>query len=181
MARYDFTVLYERNPFILKKPEDIGKSFKLPPSGFGFENLPQIAFSGASSCRRMIFGLSFNGMKAFFMMLWQVGKMLDEGEDVDLWFDQIMLDHDSLEEFLACDFSIQEPEYLNFKSFKEGLKELEENKIVAKGTKEDCYFINPDIFGLPECDEDLELDEEEELEEEMKAHFAVEYPNKRLL
>ncbi|WP_375639317.1 replication protein [Bartonella sp. MF74HXZ] len=181
MAQYDFTVLYERNPFILKKPEDIGKSFKLPPSNFGFEDLPQITFSGASDSRRMIFGLSFSGMKAFFVMLWQVGKMSDE-DDVDLWFDQVRLDEDTLNEFLICDLSIQEPEYLNFESFKEGIKELEKNKIVAKGTKRYCYFINPDIFGLPECDEDFELDEEEEIEEEeMKTHFMVEHSNKRLL
>ncbi len=177
MVQYDFTLLYERNPFILERPENIGKSFKLPPSNFGFEDLPQITFSGASSCRRMIFGLSFNGMKAFFVMLWQLGKMLDEGDNVDLWFDQITLDLDILEEFLTCDLSIQEPEYLNFESFKEGIKELETNKIVAKGTKKDCYFINPDIFGLPECDEDFEFDEEEEIE----ARFTVEYPNKQLL
>ncbi|WP_375702103.1 replication protein [Bartonella sp. AA89HNZF] len=177
MVQYDFTLLYERNPFILERPENIGKSFKLPLSNFGLEDLPQITFSGASSCRRMIFGLSFSGMKAFFVMLWQVGKMLDEGDNVDLWFDQITLDHDILEEFLTCDLLIQEPEYLNFESFKEGIKELETNKIVAKGTKKDCYFINPDIFGLPECDEDFEFDEEEEIE----THFTVEYPNKQLL
>ncbi|WP_212112811.1 replication protein [Bartonella queenslandensis] len=182
MAQYDFTVLYERNPFVLKKPEDIGKSFKLPPSNFGFEGLPQITFSGASSCRRMIFRLSFSGLKVFLGMLWQVGKMLDEGGDVDLWFDQITLNHDILEKFLTCDLSIQEPKYLNFKGFKEGIKELERNKILAKGTKEDCYFINPDIFGLPECDEDVEFDEEEESEEEeTKAYLTVEYPNKRHL
>lgn len=44
MAQYDFTVLYERNPFVLKKTEDIGKSFKLPPSNFEFESLPQNHF-----------------------------------------------------------------------------------------------------------------------------------------
>ncbi|EJF85256.1 hypothetical protein [Bartonella rattimassiliensis] len=183
MTQYDFTLLYERNPFILKRPEDIGKSFKLPPSNFTFSDFPQITFSGASECRRMVLGLSFRGMKAFLVMLWQVGKMLDEGDDVDLWFDQITLDDDILEEFLTCDFSIKEPEYLNFKSFKEGIKELERNKIVAKGTKEDCYFINPDIFGLPEYDEDFEIDEEDEEEEveeeEIKTRFMVDYPKKR--
>ncbi len=177
MAQYDFTVLYERNPFILKKPEDIGKSFKLPLSNFESEDLPQITFSGASSCRRMIFGLSFSGLKAFFVMLWQVGKMLDEGDDVDLWFDQITLDRDILEDFLICDLSSEEPEYLNFESFKEGIKELERIQIIEKGTREGCYFINPDIFGLPECDETFEFDEEEET----KAYFTVENPNKRLL
>lgn len=115
-------------------------------------------------------------------MLWQVGKMLDERDDVDLWFDQITLDHDILEEFLTCNFSIQESEYINFKGFKEGIKELERNKILVEGTKEDCYFINPDILGLPEGDEDVEFDEEEEIEKkETKAYFTVEYPNKRYL
>ncbi|WP_244613996.1 hypothetical protein [Bartonella kosoyi] len=79
MAQYDFTVLYERNPFILKKTEDIGKSFKLPPSNFGFKNLPQITFSGASSCRRMILRGLFSGLKIYFVMLWQIGKVLNEG------------------------------------------------------------------------------------------------------
>ncbi|GAA4667578.1 replication protein [Bartonella pachyuromydis] len=176
MVQYDFTVLYERNPFILINPEDIGKSFKLPPSHFGFENLPQISFSGAPESRRMLVGLSFIGMKSFLVMLWQVAKISEEDE-MDLWFDQVTLDHDSLDEFLVCDASIKEAQYLSFENFKKGLNELERHKIIAKGTKEECYFINPDIFGLPERDEDFEFHEQEE----ENALFAVEYSNKRLL
>ncbi|WP_273757025.1 replication protein [Bartonella sp. MM73XJBT] len=176
MVQYDFTVLYERNPFILKSPEDIGKSFKLPPSHFGFENLPQITFSGAPESRRMIVGLSFVGLKSFFVMLWQVAKISEEDE-MDLWFDQVTLDHNVLDEFLDCDFSTQESHYLSFEIFKKGLNELERHKIIAKGIKEGCYFINPDIFGLPEGVEDFEFSEEEE----EKTLFSVEYPNKRLL
>ncbi|EJF74157.1 hypothetical protein [Bartonella birtlesii] len=162
MVQYDFTLLYERNPFILEKPEDIGKSFKLPMANFGFSDLPQISFSGAPDSRHMILGLSFIGLKSFFVMLWQVGKMLDE-DDVDLWFDQVILDRDILNEFLACDFSNEESQYLNFATFKEGIKELECHKILAKGTKRHCYFINPDIFGLPESDENFELNEDENM------------------
>ncbi|UTO28093.1 hypothetical protein [Bartonella harrusi] len=95
------------------------------------------------------------------MMLWQVGKMLDEDE-MDLWFDQVTLNHDILSEFLSCDVSIKEPEYLNFITFKEGIEELEQNKIVAKGTKKDCYFINPDVFGIARQDEECVFHEDEE-------------------
>ncbi|WP_409361028.1 replication protein [Bartonella heixiaziensis] len=180
MVQYDFTLLYERNPFILERPENIGKSFQLPPSNFGFEDLPQITFSGASDSRRMIFRLSFVGMKTFFVMLWKVGKMSDEDE-VDLWFDQVRLDEDILNEFLTCDFSTEEPEYLYFKTFKEGINELERNKIVAKGTKKDCYFINPDIFGFSGRNEYSEFDEDDDEDEEMDAVFMTKHSKKRLL
>ncbi|MBB5074003.1 hypothetical protein HNQ69_001136 [Bartonella callosciuri] len=160
MVQYDFTLLYERNPFILEKPENIGKSFELPPSDIGFADLPKIVFSGAPDSRRMILRLSFIGMKTFFVMLWQIGKMSDE-DDVNLWFDQVTLDHDILNEFLSCDLS-KESQYLDLETFKEGINELESHKIIAKGTKKDCYFINPDIFGLPERDEYFAFDEEDE-------------------
>ncbi|WP_245407068.1 hypothetical protein [Bartonella tribocorum] len=64
---------------------------------------------------------------------------------------------------MICDLLIQEPKYLNFKGFKEGTQGLERNKIVARGTKEGCYFINPNLFGLLECDETFELDEDKNI------------------
>ncbi|ETS06122.1 MULTISPECIES: hypothetical protein [Bartonella] len=67
-------------------------------------------------------------------MLWQVGKMLDE-DDVNLWFKQKILDHGILNEFLICNFLTEEPQYLDFETFKESINEGECNKIVAKETK----------------------------------------------
>ncbi|WP_455465822.1 hypothetical protein [Bartonella sp. B39] len=63
---------------------------------------------------------------------------------------------------MTYDFSTEEPEYLNFETFKEGINELEHNKIVAKGIKKDCYFINPDIFWLTRRDEYFECDEDDD-------------------
>ncbi|EJF86787.1 hypothetical protein MCW_00010 [Cardidatus Bartonella washoeensis 085-0475] len=40
MLQYDFTLLYEKNPFILERLEDIKKLFQRPPSNFGFKDLP---------------------------------------------------------------------------------------------------------------------------------------------
>ncbi|WP_245256308.1 hypothetical protein [Bartonella alsatica] len=50
--------------------------------------------------------------------------------------------------------------YLDFETFKEGINELQNNKIVVKEIKKDCYFINSHIFGLPRYDEYFKLDEE---------------------
>ncbi len=78
---------------------------------------------------------------------------------------------------MTCDLSIQEPEYLNFESFKEGIKELEKNKIVAKGTKKIVISLIQIFLVFLNVMKILSFDEEEE----MKTHFIEEYPNKRLL
>lgn len=86
----------------------------------------------------MTFDLTAAGIKTFSVLLWVVQQRAISRDQVDL--DALMLD-----DFISSHRTSEKPLRLSITTFKRGLNELEEAKIIAKTMRKGRYYINPNF------------------------------------
>jgi hypothetical protein len=86
----------------------------------------------------MTFDLTAAGIKTFSVLLWVVQQRAISRDQVDL--DALML-----EDFINSHLGSEKPLRLSITTFKRGLNELEEAKIIAKTMRKGRYYINPNF------------------------------------
>lgn len=86
----------------------------------------------------MTFDLTAAGIKAFSVLLWAVQNTAPGKDEVDL--DQLTLD-----EFMKAHLDQKLTQKLSLPTFRRGIAELENAKIVAKTLRKGRYFINPNF------------------------------------
>lgn len=86
----------------------------------------------------LAFDLTSAGIKAFTVLMWAV-------QHKALAKDELDLDAFTLEEFVSENKGKEPPLRLSLPTFKRGINELENAKIVAKTVRQGRYFINPNF------------------------------------
>lgn len=86
----------------------------------------------------MTFDLTSAGIKTFSVLLWVVQHRAISRDQVDL--DALML-----EDFITTHTNSEKPLKLSITTFKRGLNELEQAKIIAKTMRKGRYYINPNF------------------------------------
>lgn len=86
----------------------------------------------------LTFGLSSSGIKTFNVLLWVLQHKALAKDEVD--FDALVL-----EDFIEAHKEDKPPLKLSLATFKRGITELENAKIIAKAERRGRYFINPNL------------------------------------
>lgn len=86
----------------------------------------------------LTFDLSSAGIKVLTVVIWMIQKHA-------LSKDEIALDHIVLDDFLEAHVDRKPPIKLSIATFKRGINELENAKIIAKTVRKGWYFTNPNF------------------------------------
>lgn len=113
----------------------------------------------------LTFELKAAGIKAFNVLIWIVQK---KGIQRDL----VVLDKYTLEDFLAHHTDRTPPLKLSVSTFKRGIKELEDAKIIAKNLRPGWYYINPNFVFNGDRIAFSTVIEKKSPEDEKKAELA---------
>lgn len=87
----------------------------------------------------LAFSLQSPGIKAFSVLIWVVQHRA-------LLKDEVDLDALTLSEFLVSNTNLDAQQKLSIATFKRGVNELEDAKIIAKTLRQGRYFINPNFI-----------------------------------